>query len=132
MIFSTLITSKAILSTERVADRLVQLCRENKRADAIDELYSDKITSIELRGEKSQKLEGKLAVSQKVHEWNEAAEQIRDLYISDPIVSGDYFSCTMDTDAFVKGMGRVRMNEVCVYKVQYGKIVFEQFFFTIQ
>jgi hypothetical protein len=119
---------KALMSTERVAQRMIQLCRENKKADAIDELYSDKITSVILKGDLSEKVEGKLAVSQKIYEWNSATEQIRDLNISDPIISGDYFSCTVETDAFMKGMGRVQMNEVCVYKVQYGKIVFEQFF----
>lgn len=124
--------SKTIPSTELVAEKLVKLCRENKRVDAIDELYSDKITSIVLNGDNSERIEGKLAVSRKIYEWNLATEQIMDLYISDPIVSGDYFSCTMDVDAFMKGMGRVKMKEVCVYKVQYGKIVFEQFFYSGQ
>ena len=116
------------MSTEKVAERMVQLCRENKRADAVDELYSDKITSVVLKGDLSERVEGKLAVSQKIYEWNLATEQIRDLSISDPIVSGDYFSCTVAVDAFMKGIGRIQLNEVCVYKVQYGKIVFEQFF----
>lgn len=119
---------RALMSTERVALRMVQLCRENKKADAIDELYSDTITSIISKGNFSEKVEGKLAVSQKIYEWNSSTEQIRDLSISDPIISGDYFSCTVETDAFMKGAGRVKMNEVCVYRVQYGKIVFEQFF----
>lgn len=116
------------MTTGMVAGKLVALCRQNKRADAIDELYSDKITSIVLKGESSEKVEGKLEVSRKIYEWNSSAEQIRDLYISDPIVSGDYFSFTMETDVLMKGIGRVRMNEVCVHQVQYGKIVFEQFF----
>ncbi|PBQ30476.1 hypothetical protein CNR22_01400 [Sphingobacteriaceae bacterium] len=132
MFLTRTLSSKALMTTEMVADKLVELCRQNKRADAIDELYSDKITSIVLKGESSEQVEGKLAVSRKIYELNSSTEQIRDLYISDPIVSGDYFSFTMETDSFMKGIGRVRMNEVCVYKVQYGKIVFEQFFFTAQ
>lgn len=130
MILTKLFNSKALMTTEMVAEKLVNLCRQNKRADAVDELYSDKITSIVLQGERSEQVEGKLAVSRKIYEWNSEAEQIRNLYISDPVVSGDYFSFTMETDVFMKGIGRVLMNEVCVYKVQYGKIVFEQFFFT--
>jgi len=38
----------------------------------------------------------------------------------------------MEIDVFMKGMGRVWLKEIGVYKVQYGKIVFEQFFFSAQ
>ena len=127
-----IVTSKALLTTDRVAEKLVKLFRENKREDAIDELFSDKITSVELSGDISEKVEGKLAVLRKIYERNVDTVQILDLCISDPIVSGDYFSFTKDTDIYMRGMGRVLMNEVCVYKVQYGKIIFEQFFFTVK
>jgi len=35
----------------------------------------------------------------------------------------------MGMDVTMKGMGRVKMEEVCVYKVKDGKVVSEQFFF---
>ena len=127
-----IVTSKALLTTDGVAEKLVKLFRENKREDAIDELFSDKITSVELSGDISEKVEGKLAVLRKIYERNVDTVQILDLCISDPIVSGDYFSFTKDTDIYMRVMGRVLMNEVCVYKVQYGKIIFEQFFFTVK
>ena len=46
---------------------------------------------------------------------------------SDPLVSGRYFSVAMTLDATFKGMGRNLLEEVCVYEVKDGKIVFEQF-----
>jgi limonene-1,2-epoxide hydrolase len=35
----------------------------------------------------------------------------------------------MVLDATIKGMGRMTLEEVCVYEVKDGKIVVEQFFF---
>jgi hypothetical protein len=125
-----ILTSKTLMKTDLVAEKMVKFLRENKREDAIDELFSDKITSVELKGEIQEKVEGKLAVLRKIYERNSDTVQIIDLYVSDPLVSGDYFSFTKDTDVYMRGIGRVLMNEVCVYKVQYGKIVFEQFFYT--
>jgi predicted ester cyclase len=44
-------------------------------------------------------------------------------------VAGDYFSIAWMMDITMKGQGRVKMEEVCVYKVKDGKIVWEQFFY---
>jgi hypothetical protein len=123
-------TSKGLMSTEKVARKFVQMCRENRRMEAIDELYSDKITSVELKGDYPTSLEGKLSVARKIFEWNASVNRIFDLYVTDPVINGDYFSFCMNIDALTINQERVKLKEVCVYKVQYGKIVFEQFFYS--
>jgi limonene-1,2-epoxide hydrolase len=35
----------------------------------------------------------------------------------------------MTLDATMTGMGRMQLDEICVYEVKDGKIVFEQFFY---
>ena len=50
-------------------------------------------------------------------------------FSSDPVVGGNFFSVAMGMDATMKGMGRVKMDEIAVYEVKDGKIVKEQFFF---
>jgi hypothetical protein len=124
-------TEAAIMTTEVVAKRLVQLCREGKNVDAIEELYSDKIISLEPKGSQAERTEGKVAVLGKTQQWHSMVEQIVSAHISDPIVSGNHFSCAMDMEVIMKGSGKNTMNEVCVYEVKDGKIVFEQFFYTI-
>ncbi len=49
--------------------------------------------------------------------------------ISDPIVSGDYFALIWDTDLQMKGEPCKTNHELCVYRVQNGKIISEQFFY---
>ena len=52
----------------------------------------------------------------------------KDRSVSDPVVAGDFFSCSMMVDLTTKEQGRNKMEEICVYEVQDGKIVKEQFF----
>ena len=125
-------TEAAIMTTEVVAKKLVQLCREGKNVNAIEELYSDKIISLEPKGSQAaERTEGKAAVLGKNQQWLSMVEQIHEVHISDAVVSGNYFSCAMDMEITMKGIGRTTMNEICVYEVQDGKIVFEQFFHSI-
>ena len=45
------------------------------------------------------------------------------------LVAGNWFSVAMSIDATYKDMGRVPMQEICVYRVRDGRIVSEQFFY---
>jgi hypothetical protein len=48
--------------------------------------------------------------------------------ISEPLVKGKSFRIGWTIDATMKAMGRSKLEEVCVYQVENGKIVMEQFF----
>jgi len=41
-----------------------------------------------------------------------------------------FFFCTMKMDATIKGGFRNTLNEICLYKVEDGKILREEFFYT--
>lgn len=120
------------MNTQDVANKLIQLCREGKNVDAIDELYADDIVSYEPKGSDMEVMEGKAAVINKNKLWFDMVEEIHGISISDPIVSGDFFACAMDIDVTYKGMGRDMMNEICVYEVEDGKIVSERFHYSMQ
>ena len=51
-------------------------------------------------------------------------EQFYGSTITEPIVTGDYFSIGWDTDIQMKGEERKIMGEICLYKVKDGKIVY--------
>jgi hypothetical protein len=119
------------MNTQEVANRLVQLCREGKNVEAIDELYAENIISIEPKGSQAERTEGKVAVKGKTLNWHTMVEQVHSSKISDPILTGNYFAVVMELNVTMKGFGRIDMNEVAVYEVKDGKIVFEQFFFNM-
>ncbi|QNK63896.1 nuclear transport factor 2 family protein [Pedobacter sp. PAMC26386] len=119
------------MATQEVATKLVHLCREGKNAQAIKELYADHIISKEPLGSGRELAEGKLAIENKSKVRLESIAQIHGVKVSDPIVSGDFFACTMDMDITYKQLGRLAMSELCVYQVKDGKIVFEEFLYTL-
>ncbi|MDB5155190.1 MAG: nuclear transport factor 2 family protein [Mucilaginibacter sp.] len=116
---------------QEVAHKLVDLCREGKNVEAINELYDDNIVSLEPEGSPmAGKTVGKEAVLASTNQWFSSVEEIHSAYISDPIVSGNFFACTMDIDATYKEQGRNEMSELCVFEVKNGKIVTSQFFYN--
>jgi len=124
-------TQVETMSAQEVANRLVQLCREGKNADAITELYDDNIVSIEPEGSPmGGKTVGKEAVLGNTNYWYSTVEELHSSSISNPIVAGDFFACTMNVDATYKEQGRNVMDELCVFEVKDGKIVTSQFFYN--
>lgn len=120
------------MNTKQVADRFVSLCREGKNMQVIDELYADNIVSREMPGMPGQEVtEGIKAVAQKSEDWYESLEEFHSGDISDPVVAGNHFTVKMDFDATFKDRGRQQMEELCVFEVDNGKIVNEQFFYTM-
>jgi len=119
------------MNTQEVADRLVQLCREGKHAEAIDELYADNVVSKEPKGSPMELAEGKEAVKNKTLQWEDSVVEIHSSSCSDPIVADNHFSIVMDIDATYKAHGRMAMSEICVYEVKDGKIVADEFFYRM-
>ena len=122
------------MNTQQVADRLVELCRVGKFAQALDELYAQSAISIEPAGAPSGPLgnaQGLDALRAKGKAFDETCETIHGVTVSDPLVAGRFFSVTMGLDATYKQRGRYSMEEICVYEVRDGKIVLEQFFYSM-
>ena len=119
------------MNTKQVADKLVSLCRDGKNMDAIDELYAENCWSKEMKGAPHELIKGKSAIIEKSKQWYESLDQMHETNISEPIVAGNHFSCTMELDCTFKDRGRMKMEEVCVYEVKNGKITGEQFFYQM-
>jgi hypothetical protein len=122
------------MNTEAIAERLVALCREFKYEEAQKELYADDAVSIEMEGLPPGALgnaKGLAAIIEKGHQFNAGVEEFHGGTVSDPVVAGNWFSIAMMIDATFKGRGRTKMEEICVYHVKNGKIVSEQFFYSM-
>ena len=122
-------TQVETMTVQEVANRLVLLCREGKNVDAINELYDDDIVSHEPEGSPMKVKNGKDAVLDATNQWFESVRELHSSYISNPIIAGDFFACTMKVDATYKEHGRNVMDELCVFEVRDGKIVSDRFFY---
>ena len=119
------------MNTQEVADKLVQLCREGKNEEAIDQLYADNVVSKEPKGSHMELIAGKEGVKNKTIQWENSVQEIHSASISEPLVADGFFSVVMDMDVTYKEHGRMAMSEVAVYQVADGKIVADQYFYSI-
>lgn len=123
-------TQVETMTAEEVANRLVLLCREGKNIEAIEELYDDDVVSHEPEGSPMTEKAGKQAVLHATNQWFSSVRYLHSSQISNPVVAGDFFACSMKVDATYKEHGRNVMDELCVFEVRDGKIVSEQFFYN--
>jgi hypothetical protein len=116
------------MTTLEVANRLVSLCREGKIEEAQKELFSSDAESFEPDNTMgTQHVKGLDAIFEKGKRFNSMLEEFHGATISDPVIAGHWFSIAWTLDATMKGRGRQKMEEICVYKVKDGKIISEQF-----
>ncbi len=118
------------MTTQEVANRFNELAQIGGFDTIVKELYADDAVSIEpAHAEGLQTVQGLEAIRAKGVQFNESVEEMHGGYSNPPIVAGNHFALTMGMDVTMKGMGRMQMDEVCVYEVKDGKIVKEQFFY---
>src|SRR5450755_1349734 len=118
------------MTTKEVASQLVKMCRDGKVEEAKQELFTEDTLSIEpAEGILRKETKGIKAIQNKAELFISMVEQFYSNTITDPFVTGDYFSVGWDTDIQMKGQERKTMSEICLYKVKDGKIVSEQFFY---
>jgi hypothetical protein len=117
------------MTTQQVANRLVELWRQGKMFEAQQELYSVDVISIEPEGNPMHITKGLEAVTAKGKHFASAIIERHGGACGDPIIAGNFFSLTAFLDVTFKERGRVQINEICVYGVKDGKIISEQFFY---
>lgn len=113
-------------SIQTLANTLVALCREWKFPEAQETLFHEDAVNIEPDGRTAS---GKAAIMAKERAFLDSIETIHLLEISDPVVADNHFAIQLCVDVTVKGIGRRRRNEVCVYEVRGNKVIREQFFY---
>jgi len=115
------------MKIQQIAGEVVKLIREGKNKQAKDIFYADDIVSIEGNGDK---LEGIEAIHHKSINWAAQISEVHSASVSEPLIAADHFALNIKMDITYKNGYRAIMDEIAVYKVNDGKIVFEQFFFN--
>lgn len=118
------------MNTPEIAARLVELCRKGDFKSAQKELFAEDAVSIEPQAtpgfEKETK--GLRAIIEKGEKFESMIGETHSLSISEPLVTDGSFAVVLTMDVTMKGRPRETLKELCVYQVNNGKIVSEQFF----
>jgi hypothetical protein len=121
------------MNTQEVASRLVKLCSEGKFDEAMDTLYSPDIVSMEAGAPPGMSRESKgFAAVKAKGEWWTTNHEVHWVAVEGPLVAGSHFAVAFKLDVTFKPEAkRFTMEEVAVYKVVDGKVVYEEFFYSM-
>lgn len=119
--------------TIEIGKKLVDFCKNNENLKAVNELYADEIVSLESMAspEGTDQAQGIEAIRRKNKQWEEEME-VHSMDVQGPFPLGDRFAVHFKFDATErKNNKRMKMEEVGLYTVKNGKIVKEEFFYTM-
>jgi hypothetical protein len=121
------------MTTQDIATQLVSLCSAGKFEEAVEALYSPDIVSVEAGAPPGQSREAKgIAAVKAKGEWWVANHEVHSSKVEGPLVAGSHFAVTFQLDVtFKPEKRRFQMEEIAVYKVANGKIVYEEFFYSM-
>ncbi len=125
--------STAQMSTLEIANTLIDLCRQGKNHEAMTQLYSEDIVSIEAGAPPGQSAESHgLPATMAKGQWWAENHEVHDAQISGPWPKGDQFIVTFRYDVTFKPENkRFTMEEAALYTVREGRIVREEFFYSM-
>jgi hypothetical protein len=120
------------MTTQEVADKLVKLCSEGKFHEATEALYSPDIVSVEAFAPPGQTRETKgIEGVRGKGEWWAANHEVHSVKVEGPLVTGSHFAVSFKLDiTFKPESKRFTMEEIGIYKVADGKVVYEEFFYS--
>ena len=126
-------TTTQTRSTQEVADGLVKLCSQGKFDEAVNTFYSPEIISVEAAAPPGQSRETKaLPAVRAKGEWWVANHEVHSAKVEGPLVAGSHFAVVFKMDITFKPQSkRFQMEEVAVYKVADGQVVYEEFFYNM-
>ncbi len=117
------------MTTEEVATKLVEHCRNGEWMKAVDDLYSKDIVSVEPR--EMEKMPAEMRGIDQVRgktEWWEKSMEVHSAKVTGPFVARDTFVVQFDVDVTDKASKkRMQMSEVGIYTVKDGKVAREEF-----
>ena len=121
------------MTTMEIGKELVGLCKQGKNQEAIARLYSPNIESVEpVAMPGMEQTQRGIAKIKSKNQWWVDNHEVHEGVAEGPFPHGDRFIVRFKYDVTPKHRGkRFTMEEMGLFTVQNGKIVKEEFFYTM-
>ena len=118
------------MSTNEIANRLAELCRQGKWEEAQKELFANDAVSIEPHASPAfeKETKGLNAIIEKGKKFDAMTEKLHSVDVSEPLVAGNTIAFKLVMEITMKERPKESWEEICIYQVKDGKIISEQFF----
>ncbi len=127
-------TAEKAMEPLQIGQRLVELCKQGKNLDAVEEFYDEDVVSVEAQAPEGMPATTRgIAAVRGKHDWWTKNHEVHGGDARGPFVNGERFAVLFHHDVTpkigaAKGK-RSTMDEIALYTVRDGKIVHEAFFF---
>ena len=119
------------MSIQEIAEDVVRLNNEGDHKEVYAKYYTSESVSVEPMDGPMKVSTGLAAITAKMQWWEENNE-VHGTKASGPLVADNHFAVTFWMDTTYKTTGvRTQMTELAVYQVKDGKIIREEFFYTM-
>lgn len=113
-----------------IAARFHTLAQQEKWFEIQDEFFAEDVRSIEPPDSPYlPNATGKIAVRQKAQDFVSRVEAVHQAHTTAPVIGGDHFAVGRLIECTVRGLGRIKIDQIMLYRVRDGRIVLEQFFY---
>ncbi|MEM9460422.1 MAG: nuclear transport factor 2 family protein [Myxococcota bacterium] len=123
------------MSVIEIANQLVAFCKEGKNLEAINTLYADDVESIEAAAppEGGERITKGIEGVRGKNKWWSENHDVHESSLDGPWPHGDdRFAIRFSFDVTNKPSGqRYKMDEIGVYTVANGKVIREEFFYSM-
>jgi hypothetical protein len=117
------------MTTKEIAQNLTLLLKAGQFEQAQRQFFAQDVVSVEPTHSGQSPIKGLENVLIKGAQFRASVEQFHSLVVSEPLISNNHFALTINLEATFKQAGKVSMEEIIVYQVKDGKIIYEQFFY---
>lgn len=121
------------MTTQQIADRLVQLCRKGDYDTVYQELFDKDVVSVwpawSPEATPTQGLDELIAKGAK---WQDMMEEFKWGWTGDPIIAGNHFAVAMGFECIYKWQTTSsKEEELVVYTIRDAKIIKEEYFYDV-
>ena len=118
------------MTTDEIAKKLCEHCRNGTEAEGLATLYAADAVSVEpMSPEGMEPVSSGIEAIKGKHDWWNSNMEVHSFELEGPFVNGDAFTVVFEVDSTDKSSGqRWKAKEVGLYEVSGGKIVKESCF----